>query len=134
MPRTCKLDDATQARILEALRAGNSRKTAARYGGITPQTFCTWFRKGRKAKAGKFHFFHHEVLQAETHAIVRNVAIVQKAAQDDWKAACWWLARKCPKDWGRRREYDITMRGQLQHQVEGDAGEVKIGRASCREG
>ena len=91
---------AAQHKICEALRAGNTRRAASIYGGMSEDTFGRWL----KADAD----FAAAIEKAETDAHVRNVAIIQKAAQDTWTAAAWWLERKFPQDWARREKHEHT--------------------------
>lgn len=88
--RTTKLTKEVQERICTALRAGNTRLTAAQWGGISEATFYNWLDKGRnpetttrgkiKAAFQPFLEFLEAVTRAETEAQVRNVAVLQKAA------------------------------------------------------
>ena len=95
-------DPDTVARIADALRAGNSRSDAARYGGIPPKLLGVWLRKGERGEAGFAEVF--EVLQAaEQAAVVGATSVVTKAIKNgDWKAATWWLERRRPAQWSKR--------------------------------
>ena len=42
--------------------------------------------------------------KAEADAEVRNVAIIQRAADTTWQAAAWWLERKHKAEWSSRVE------------------------------
>lgn len=42
--------------------------------------------------------FLDAVKKAEEEAVVRNVAIINKAASTSWQAAAWWLERRRPAD------------------------------------
>ena len=89
--RPTKLSPAVQSRICDALRAGNTRKAAAEYGGVTESTFYNWLERGRNPRMTKknrvfkadkgFLEFLESVTRAENEAQVRNVAVLQKAAQ-----------------------------------------------------
>ena len=47
--------------------------------------------------------------KAEKEAIARNVALIQRAAQEgNWQAAAWWLERKYFEDWGRKDKLDLS--------------------------
>lgn len=95
-----------EARLLEALRAGNTRKDASLYAGIDLHTFARWMNNATFATA---------IEKAEADAVVRNVAQIAKAAQDGtWTAAAWWLERRRPEDYGRRDRVEITVRQQAQ--------------------
>ena len=106
MGRRTKLTPDTQDNVVKALRAGNSRRDSALYAGISEQTFYSWMSRGREGEA-LYEEFLEAVEKAEAHSVVRNVAIIQRAADETWQAAAWWLERKRPDEWGRRQRYDI---------------------------
>ena len=105
--RRTKLTPETQAKIVKALRAGNTRRVAMLYANISEPTFYSWMKRGREGEE-PFREFLEMVKSAEAHAEVRNVAIIQQAANETWQAAAWWLERKRPDDWGRRQRMDIA--------------------------
>ena len=106
MTRRTKLTLETQANIIKALKAGNNRKDSSLYAGISEQTFYTWMKRGREGESPYAEFLE-SVKIAESQAVVRNVAIIQKAAEETWQAAAWWLERKRPDEWARRQRMDI---------------------------
>lgn len=106
MARRTKLTPETKEDIVKALRAGNSRRDSALYAGISEQTFYSWMSRGRDGEPLYVEFLE-AVEKAEAQSVVRNVAIIQRAAEETWQAAAWWLERKRPDDWGRRQRMDI---------------------------
>lgn len=92
-------------RIVDVLKAGNTRRAACAFAGVTDETFANWQRR--------YLDFLEAVQKAEAEAEVRNVAIVQQAAKTKWQAAAWWLER--------RRSADYA-----QHIKEEKSGEVKV--------
>jgi len=46
--------------------------------------------------------FVRSVQRARGAAVIRNVQVIQAAAQDDWRAAGWYLERTQTRDFGRR--------------------------------
>lgn len=111
--RRSKLTPEVQERIIQAIRAGNYRETAAAYAGIHIGTFYRWLQKGERAKSGPYREFREAIERAEAEAEVRHVAIVAKAATDDPKAAMWWLERRFPDRWGRR-QFDLRHSGDVR--------------------
>jgi hypothetical protein len=107
MPRPTKLTPETQARIIQALEAGNYFETACGYAGITSRTGYGWLEKGREETSGIYFQFFQAVEKATSQAELKNVAIIQRAAMDTWQAAAWWLERRAPDRWGRQRQ-EIT--------------------------
>jgi hypothetical protein len=103
MARPTKYTPETVKKIVDALSAGCTRKTAAAYAGIDETTFCRWLRR--------FAGFASSVTLAEAACEVALVATIRAAAPSDWKAASWWLERRRHQSWGRvdRIEVDIRM-------------------------
>jgi len=123
--RTNKYEPERVEKIVQALKAGNTRRCASALVGINENTFTQWM---------KAHLdFREQVTQAEAEAEARNVAMVAKAAAEhdvtitkhkvvkdgkgnvtceitetitrkewDAQAAEWWLERRKPQDYGRR--------------------------------
>lgn len=106
MARRTKLTPDTKEDIVKALRAGNSRRDSALYAGVSETTFYSWMARGREGEP-LYAEFLEAVEKAEAQSVVRNVAIIQRAAEETWQAAAWWLERKRPDDWGRRQRMDI---------------------------
>jgi hypothetical protein len=110
MPRPSKRTPEREARIFEALRAGNTRKASSAYAGIDQSTFENWMHR--------FPDFSAAVIKAESDAEIRNVAIIQKAASDTWQAAAWWLERRRSADYRQRHEVAGPDGGPLKVVVE----------------
>lgn len=102
MPRPDRPTPEIQAKIVQALRAGNYLETAAAYAGIRKQEVLDWRRRGEREESGPYHEFALAVEQALAAAEVRDVAIVAKAAEENWQAAAWRLERMFPERWGRQ--------------------------------
>jgi transposase len=113
MGRHTKLTPEMQDRIVQAIQAGNYIEVAAQYAGISKGTLYRWLQNAEDASADDiYRDFRDAVESARSAAEVRNVALIQKAANDGtWQAAAWYLERTSWQRWGRR-----TM-------VTGDAGE-----------
>lgn len=120
MPRKTKL---TKDLIKEAerlLRAGNYTVTVCQFLGISERTWYNWLNEGEKdLEAGKNNLkvqFFQSVKKAESTSEIRNVQVVQNAAQEgDWKAAMTYLERKFPDRWGRREKVsaDVSHSGEV---------------------
>ena len=93
MARPTKYSDEAAARILQALEVGATYELAARYGGISFDTFLRW----RKRYAGFATHLH----AAEGKAALRWLVKINQAAGGDWRAAAWMLERRYPHDYGR---------------------------------
>jgi hypothetical protein len=96
-----------EQRLLDALRAGNTRKAACHYAGISEEALARWLRASVD--------FVDAVQKAESDAEVRMVAEIAQAARGStWQAAAWWLERRRPDDFGRRDRVDIELRMQVK--------------------
>jgi hypothetical protein len=128
------LTDDTHERIIGALRLGNYVEHAATYAGISRATLYNWLKKGDVARErrdageeldetdGRYARFSEDVDTARAAAIVRNVGIIQQAAQTNWQAAGWFLERTAPQHFGRqiRTELSGPDRGPIQLEVSRD--------------
>jgi hypothetical protein len=67
MPTRSKFTADRRHLILELLRAGASRREAARMAGLDHSTLIKWIRRGRKAApGGRWREFYLDVISAET--------------------------------------------------------------------
>jgi transposase len=122
MGRPTKLNDETQNRIVTALRAGNYQETAARYAGISVDTFYEWMRRGTQEPGSIYAKFSEAVEIAKAAAEVRDVALIDRAAEEgSWQAAAWKLERKFPHRWGRVQRTEISGPDGAPVKVELDA-------------
>ena len=92
--------------LIEALRSGAYRIDACRAAGIHYNTLLAWEKRGESEGSGEYSGEYIEFLdalrKAEAEAVIRNVEVVTKAAQDgDWRAAAWFLEHKYPDKWAR---------------------------------
>ena len=95
------LTDEMHDKIVGTLRLGNYVEHAALYAGISRATLYNWLKKGD---------------------VVRNVSIIQQAAQTNWQAAGWWLERTAPQHFGRQMRTEVSgpNQGPVQVQVTRD--------------
>jgi hypothetical protein len=90
-------------RITDALAAGNSRRAAAAYGGISDDALGAWVRN--------FADFAEAVKSAEAQAEVSHVANIAQAARGgSWQASAWWLERRRHQEWGKVDRLEIEIR------------------------
>ena len=67
--------------------AGNHKKVTAAYAGIGERTFYRGLELGEKARNGNgYRQFWQSVENADAAAEVRNIAIIEAAAQNSWLA------------------------------------------------
>lgn len=90
--------------ICEALRAGNTRRAAARYAGIAWCTFNKWMGDEDKPE------FAPAVEEAEARCQVGLVTtLLQKARRGDVNALRFFLERRFPDDWKERTEATVVV-------------------------
>ena len=123
------LTDEVHDRIVGTLRLGNYVEHAASYAGISRGTLYNWLKKGDDARARRengaeldeveerYAKFSEDVDNARATAVVRNVSIIQQAAQTNWQAAGWWLERTAPQHFGRQMRTEVSGPNQGPVQV-----------------
>jgi hypothetical protein len=107
LSRPSKLTPALQQKVCDAVRVGNGFDVAAGFAGIDKTTFHRWMKRGARATRGLYRDFYLAVQKASSDAETRALAIVNKAAPEDWRAAAWFLERKSPERWGRREHHEV---------------------------
>lgn len=107
-----KLNEEVIKKAANMIRAGNYQKVVAQALGVSEVTWYNWLKRGKQeANEGKDTLrakFFKEIKRAEAEAIIRNVAIIQKAAATTWQAAAWWLERRYPDEWGKKDTTTIS--------------------------
>jgi hypothetical protein len=123
------LTDEVHDRIVGTLRLGNYVEHAASYAGISRATLYNWLKKGDSARdkresgellnetEERYAKFAEDVDNARATAIVRNVSIIQQAAQTNWQAAGWWLERTAPQHFSRQVRTELSGPNQGPVQV-----------------
>lgn len=101
MARPTKRTPERETRLLNAIRAGNTRRAACAYAGISDETLANWGRRSLD--------FLDSLTCAEAESEVALVAIVRTAATTDWRAAAHLLERRWPETWGRRDRVDVDV-------------------------
>lgn len=107
--------------ITNAIRLGMYLDDAAAVAGIHRNTLGNWMTWGREAEAklanGEeltdrdrlYCDFLGAVEKARAEAVLRNLNVIQKAAQEgSWQASAWYLERTNPRKWGRTETVEIT--------------------------
>ena len=95
--------------IIKYLEAGNTKKASYEALGIDATTFYRWVEK--------YENFANRIKEAEARAEIRNVAIINKAAQTSWQASAWWLERRRKEDYGKKEQLDVTTNGKDINQL-----------------
>jgi hypothetical protein len=99
-----KLTDGLAEKILEYLRVGHYRSTAAELCGIHETTMSRWM--GYQTEP--YRSFQAAVREAEAHAI--NTQLEKITSSPEPADAKWYLARKKPDQYAETRRVDLTGR------------------------
>jgi transposase len=101
------LDEEIVERLLQAIKLGAFTEHACHYAGITSATFRKW-RQYAMDDIEPYKSFWKEVNLAESEAIVRRIARIEKAGvEGSWQADAWVLERKYPDKFGRREKVTL---------------------------
>lgn len=116
--RKCKLTPQVEQDIIDCLNAGNFLTVAIEFAGVDKSTFYKWNKKGLEHPRSKYGKFRDRVRKAIRTAEVRNVSVINNAAQNgNVDAAKFWLSRKCYKRWGDKSKVELDT---------GDAGKITV--------
>lgn len=136
------LSDDRALTIINAIRNGNTRATAAALAGVGKSTLFAWLDKGRpddetgEYPKDEFGKLRRAVEQADAECEQDMVKTVKTAAfgyQDeegiyrpgDWKAALEFLQRKNPGEWGKIERSKVELTGKDGGPVEVDVNDAK---------
>lgn len=157
--RKTKFTPELKDKLLSILRGGAYQLTACDYVGISHTLYWSWLDKGHQALTKKrktkedieFLEFLEGVKKARAEAELRNINIIQKAAQGgeqvkskeifdkdgklvaieyeimppNWTAAMTWLERSYPQRWGRKDFVEENIYHSLKVEAK-QTREVKI--------
>jgi transposase len=107
MARPTKLDADVAKRITDLVRVGNYVETAAAAAGVHKVTLHRWLRRGREEESGPYHDLFEALEKAQGESESRDVALLAKAAAEDWQAAAWRLERRFPRKYGARVQMSV---------------------------
>jgi transposase len=92
-----------------ALQNGNYIETACDFVGINRATLYRWLQESEEDNAKPIlKDLSDTVRKARAQAEMRNVLRIQKAADDSWQAAAWWLERSQPKKWSKQTNVELS--------------------------
>lgn len=120
MGRPTKLTKELQAKVIEAVRAGNYIETAAAYAGISKPSLYDWMKRGNNQNKGIYRDFLNAIEKALADAEMRDVLIIGNAAKENWQAAAWRLERKFPDRWARKDKIqaEVNHSGGISTKIE----------------
>lgn len=113
------MDESKLAELERVLRSGSDLETACHFAELSVTVVYALLEQGkveveRRANTGEVDEsldgavrLWETLKKARADAIVRNVTVVQKAAQNgNWSAARWWLENHLPEVYGRKDKSD----------------------------
>lgn len=99
--RKSKRTPEVEAKLIEALKKGNTYRAACAYSGISESEFYEW-----KSECAEFM---ERITRAENVAEFAYVDVIQECANNgDWKAAAWWLERRRKLEYSARQEVELS--------------------------
>lgn len=96
MGRPSKFTRPVADRILEALKVGASRRTAAAIAGIDEATLRRWLERGKKESEGPWRDFLDQVREAEAHPNARALGIIYREMETRPELAWRFIERREP--------------------------------------
>jgi hypothetical protein len=109
--RPSKLTPELHAEMVILFKMGNFVETTCGTVGINKSTFYDWMKKGKNSNnpKNKYKKFQEAVDQAMAWSEARDVAIISKQSEHDWRAAAFRLLRKHPDKWGKKKYEDFDL-------------------------
>ena len=104
MARPTDLTPDVHARIVETVRLGNFRETAAAAAGVDVRTMRRWLYRGAQGEA-PYAAFSADLDAAEAASEIADIGAI--AAADDWKAIAWRRERMSNR-WQLRLRVEVT--------------------------
>ena len=102
-------DDQFVANLCTALKSGNTKKNACLLAGCSESQLYKWLKDPNCEIEGTRAFqFAESIKKSIAEAQNRNIVLIQKAAQNNWTAAAWYLERSDPSNWGRRDKHEVS--------------------------
>lgn len=94
MSRPTKLDKERMDLICKSMEVGATYKIAAKVANVHVSTLFAWIAKGKQQKTGLYREFHDRIKKSEGLCAVRDLSIISRASETDWRAAAWRLERR----------------------------------------
>lgn len=133
MGRPTKLTETVRDKICDAVEKGATFETSCEAIGIAASTGWEWLARGTgrdpdRPSTPEFAEFAEALTRARARAEQREVELILRAAEDDWRAAAWMLERRNPARYGRNptQRLDVTLRGgpPIRHKLGLTLGDV----------
>ncbi len=120
--RPTTLTPETSEIIVQAVRLGAPLEMAAKYAGVGERSLFRWVEDGKASEDDEniYRQLWHQIEQATAENCLRSLQRLQQAAEGEkdglgewirkpeWKVDMELLARKYPKDFGLKRQVELT--------------------------
>lgn len=124
MGRKTKLTKDIQEKLVSAIAHGNYHEVACFLVGIGSSTFYSWMKKGEEENSKRiYRDFVEAIKKAEAIAEAQRLQVISKASHENWQAAAWYLERRYPDRWGRRK-HELEHKGELDLNIVVDYGDT----------
>lgn len=152
--RPTKLNRELLKRISDIVRAGNYIETASAHAGIDKSTLYRWLKRGAreeerlqknpkskmKASESIYVDFCNSIKKAIAESEMRDLLIIGKASEQDWKASAWRLERRFPERWSKKERLDANVKSEhtertevfIEQQIDTDPETVELVRQLWR--
>jgi hypothetical protein len=108
MARPLIINDTLITRFCSVIRVSGSIQTAIMATGIGRDSYDRWAREVRERRASKAKVkFIRAAEQAEADIKTLREHQLSLHFDKNWKAVAWWLERKYPDEYGRRRRLPL---------------------------
>jgi hypothetical protein len=122
-----RTDEVRIKALEDAFVMGHTVTHACTLAGLHQRSYFRWMADGEVAAEGTLaRQIWQRMKKAQADAIHRNLAVIQSAARKNWTAAAWFLERRCPDDYGRKLQTEVTGRGGGPVQSEDVTGQVDV--------
>jgi len=109
MARPSIINDTLIARFCFVIRVSGSIQTAIMDTGIGRESYVRWAREVRERRASKAKVkFIRAAEQAEADFKMLRERQLSLYFGKHWKAVAWWLERRYPDEYGRRRRLPLA--------------------------
>ena len=99
-----QLSPAQRETILAAIATGATVEAAAGAAGCSRRSISRWRRRGEQDDATPEELdFYQRYRQAEGRAEMEALRVISAAADEDWRAAAWFLTHRFPERWSEKR-------------------------------
>jgi hypothetical protein len=102
----------TTSQIVESIRIGNYKSTAAQLSGISYRTLTNWLKKGREEPEGNYGQFYLDVLKAEAEFEANAVSELTMSGNPKYLLEV--LSRRSPEKWSATSRVNVQVNQKIE--------------------